>query len=673
MADTQNTVPENNKESISDFSDRLVVVKFADNVVPEFKEVNSKEWILYGKDNLFPEQLLYLYDKSSNHGAIINGKATYVFGKGLQTTGPINRYGETLNTVLQKCVLDFEIFNGFYLQVVYDRLGRGSWTHMPFQNIRKAKTGTGFYHAENWNPRKGKVEPVFIAGFNPKKKIGAQLFHYYAYRPGAGKYPLPNYLSAMNDIETDVEISIYNLSTIKNGMFPSKWITFKKGDPGPEGIRKMEQAIQKKFQGSRNAGNFFLYFATNKEENPEVSDLSATDLDKLFDQLNKTTQAEIFSGHQVTSPTLFGIMEAGKLGGRNEMQDAYEIFKNTYVNGRQQCIESAIEFLSPYMGIEPEQKLIPVEPLGTILSPESFKEYLPKQWVYEKLGINPDDYDDIPSLNVSGEASLGADVNDNLKNLTGRQTQNIERIIRKYKTGRITKAMAETLLKGGLGLTDSQVTTFLDFADIEKSEETEEIVAEMFSEVGSSKAGYTIVKSKPVKSTIAFTEEERLAFEDIKGVDASIINLIQKDKRITAQVIAETLKTEVSYIEERIKALQDSKIIKTSTKTIGSDTITEHTVDQSKIDTMEKPETVDMRILYSYEAKPNVGPAIISTTRPFCKKLIELDKLYTRAEIESISQRVGYSVWDRKGGFWGDKDECRHRWVSNVVLKKKKA
>jgi len=88
------------------------------------------------------------------------------------------------------------------------------------------------------------------------------------------------------------------------------------------------------------------------------------------------------------------------------------------------------------------------------------------------------------------------------------------------------------------------------------------------------------------------------------------------------------------------------------------------------IDTRAKPETIDVFIKYSYEPKEGLEP-IIATTRPFCRRLIELDKLYTRAEIESISQRVGFSVWDRKGGFWGDKDECRHRWFRHVVIKKK--
>ena len=44
---------------------------------------------------------------------------------------------------------------------------------------------------------------------------------------------------------------------------------------------------------------------------------------------------------------------------------------------------------------------------------------------------------------------------------------------------------------------------------------------------------------------------------------------------------------------------------------------------------------------------------------------MELNRLYTRYDIEQISQRLGYSVWDRKGG-----DDCRHRWVSQIVVKK---
>ena len=78
-----------------------------------------------------------------------------------------------------------------------------------------------------------------------------------------------------------------------------------------------------------------------------------------------------------------------------------------------------------------------------------------------------------------------------------------------------------------------------------------------------------------------------------------------------------------------------------------------------------------MSLKYSYE-----GPQD-SKNRPFCAKMMELDRLYTRAEIESISARLGYSVFDRLGGFYHNPKTdittpyCRHHWKSNLVVKKK--
>lgn len=646
-------VPQDSGPSISFLS-------FADNRIPTFKEVSSKDWVLFGEDNLFPDHLLYLYNKSSNHGAIVEGKTIYIIGKGIADNKIVNDDGETINKVLERFCKDIEIFGGGYLEFVWKANKKtASVKHIPFQSIRKGKDGKKYYYSVNWKTKKKKDDIREIDPFNPNKKTGTQLFAYSEYRPGAGAYPLPGYFAALNDIETDVEISKYNLSIIKNGMFSSKMISFFNGDPGEEGKKKLEKAFKSKFTGSENSGNFMLTFNKNAETAPQVDDLSTTDLDKLFDQLNKTTQAEIFSGHTVTSPMLFGIMEPGKLGGRNELQDAYEIFKNTYINKKQMAIEEIISAIAPYVGIEPGSQLSPVDPIGILLNPIDFKEILPKSWIYEKLGIDPEDY---PDDNVSGTTRAVATtlVNDNLKNLTGRQTQNIERIIRRYKTGKISKPMAETLLKSGLGLTETEITTFLDFAAIEVEEE----VCEMFETIGTSREEFTVVKSKEYK-------QQKMLFAEIAGSDAAIVDLIRKDKRITADVIAKVIKEPVEYVEGRIRALVEKKVLTTKSETLGVDTIIEHAVNNETIDVMEPPETASVSVKYSYEPKPGLEP-IIETTRPFCKKLINLDRMYSRAEIESISQRVGYSVFDRKGGFWGKKEECRHRWVANVVIKKNK-
>lgn len=635
----------------------IIFLSFADNRIPEFKEVKSKDWIYFGEDNVFPNHLLYLFNKSSNHNAIINGKVTYIFGKGFQTSNPINDAGEKRNRVFKKAVKDIELYGGFYLECVWKTGGGANWTHIPFQYIRKAKDQAGYFYCKDWDWKKGKkIEPVYLPPFDPTNKIGAQLFCYREYRPGCDTYPLPGYFGALNDIETDVEISKYNLSVIKNGMFSSKMIVFNNGTPTNEQKKEIEASFKKKFAGSENSGNFMLVFNDDPSKAPIVNDLSTTDLDKLFDQLNKTTQSEIFSGHQVTSGMLFGIAEPGKLGGRNEIQDSYEIFKNTYVSDKQNDFEEVADYLAPFMGHVPGEKLQPVEPIGIILNPVDFKDLLPKEWVLEKFGIDLDDYPEVAPISPTN----GLPINENMKNLTGRQYQNIERIIRKYKTGRIAKPAAEMMLKSGLGLTDDEVMTFLNFAQIEQEDE----VAEMFSVIGRSKQEFTILKQKHT-----FETEEQI-FKDIKGNDSAILDLIRKDKRVTPEVIAKTIKETEAYVKSRINVLKESGVLTESARTIGQDAIIEHAINPEQIDHRTPPETADVFIRYSYEPKPGLQP-IIETTRPFCKRLIELDRLYTRSEIESISQRVGFSVFDRKGGFWGEKEECRHRWVANIVIKKR--
>lgn len=86
-------------------------------------------------------------------------------------------------------------------------------------------------------------------------------------------------------------------------------------------------------------------------------------------------------------------------------------------------------------------------------------------------------------------------------------------------------------------------------------------------------------------------------------------------------------------------------------------------------DTTE-PKVSELLLRYRYEWNEDVPleerDTIENPSRPFCKKLMELGRLYTRADIEKMSQHLGYSVWDRKGG-----DGCRHRWVSQIYIKEK--
>jgi hypothetical protein len=85
--------------------------------------------------------------------------------------------------------------------------------------------------------------------------------------------------------------------------------------------------------------------------------------------------------------------------------------------------------------------------------------------------------------------------------------------------------------------------------------------------------------------------------------------------------------------------------------------------------TIDAKETVDILLRYCYEWNEDVPENERNTkdhpSRFFCTKMIELNRFYSRADIESMSKKLGYSVWDHRGG-----DGCRHRWVAKTVVKK---
>jgi hypothetical protein len=354
------------------------------------------------------------------------------------------------------------------LKTVYDNGGKISEIyHLPFQNVRKTKEGN-FAYSEDWANKYSRVKPVIYAPFDPEAEgRTVQVFEYNEYRPDTYQYPLPGYLGSINYIETDIRISQYHLSAISNGMFPSKLIQFFNGEPNEEGKKKLENHWNAKFSGSENAGKVLLMFNTDPTKAVQISDLSATDLDKQFTILNETVQQEVFSGHGITTPSLFGIMTAGKLGESTQLKEGFEIFKNTYVDGKQISFEESLNFITSFMGVKGKYKLKPLDPIGFQLSETGLLQLAAsnpavQKWLLDKAGIEIE----LPAI-VPGQPAPGTEVmtNDRMTNLTGKQMQNIMRINRKFAKGELTHSQALLMLKSGYGLNDAEAEAFLTGGD----------------------------------------------------------------------------------------------------------------------------------------------------------------------------------------------------------------
>lgn len=677
----------------SDGGPDVLVMKFADSKVPVFKEARGKDYIKYGEDNLYPEYLTYLFNKSAKHNAIVTGKASYIFGGGYENGNQIaNRNNDSINDIAKKALIDIELYGGFRLEVIWDFKGRITEIyHADYNSFRKAKGG-GFYYKECWLPSVyPQTQEEFIPAFNPSEPYGSQIYSYDEYRPGVRFYPLPGYIGSNNYIETDIEISKYYLSAIRNGMMPSKMVQFFTGEPTDEKKKQIEQRLEKKFAGAENAGKFFLVFnAANAQNKVEVSDLSANELDKHMIELNKVCQQEIFSGHLVTSPSLFGIKTEGQLGSTQEMKTAYEIFINTYAKPKAQAFDREFNWLMSFSNAPGNYELKSTDPIGLQFDVKDVINSLPKQFVFEKMGI-PKDMWELPSIGSDSNPQVAAptldsdipniSVNEHLKNLTGRQKQNILSIITKYRSGKMEVEMAKILLQGGYGFTDDDINNLLGIeapAAMAKAITPEEAI-EVFDEFGEDLRDYEIVKSKKVFFNEASAEDDeevfiQAAFKSFKVTESEqqILDALKKNSKLTTTEIARLIKVTEAYVTRKIQSLIKEGYLEGE---IGALIVPPEIIDAAKL-VVRNP--VQIYVKYSYEWRPEIPSSERNTpnhpSRPFCVKLMSLNRLYSRKDIEKISQRLGYSVFDRQGGFWrnGGNTEahCRHIWKSNIVIKK---
>ena len=649
---------------------------FAEARQPEYKEKKGIGYMLYGDRNDYPNYLVELFNKSAKHNAIIKSKVHYITGNGwtgsdeAQTfIAKVNRM-ESLNELTRKVSLDVELFGGYYLELIWSATGQLAevW-HCDYTKIRTNKDNTQFWYKDEW--KDNKEDFIVYPAFNPSFPTGKQILYVKEYSPDMGIYSLPGYFGALNYIESDIEISKTVLGNAQTGFSASKLITLPNGEPSDDEKRNIEKRFTNRFSGS-DGKKFILAFVNDSARKPIVEDLGASDITKEdFAKVDSLIQTNIFSGHQITTPSIFGIAEAGKLGARSEMRDGYEIFKNTYVNSKQMHLEGVFNMLANFRGIQdPALKITPTEPIGFEFTEAILKEIAPKEWLLEKAGIDITKY---PTA-VTGTPTEQLSVNEHIKSLKGREWQNMQRIIREFTKGKINREQATAMLKTGYALSDEEITTWLGSEELEFADQD----FTLFLEFGEDKNDFNIWKTKQ-----RFSDEEDLqTFADVSQLESNILDQISKQKDVTPEVLAKVLKTDVKTINNVLADLEERGILKSKSTSIGKgidkNVIIERELSKplAKIVEDVKPTTTEILIRYSYAWIAGYSNSDIDTSRPFCKTLLAANRFYSRSDIEQISARLGYSVWDRRGGWWTKpsgkhSESCRHQWQTNVVTRKK--
>lgn len=768
---------------MSEINYKYVSIKLGNHKPPVFKVIKNQDWIEFGVEppykNNYPKYLQSLYERANLHGAFLKAKHYYISGAGLtidksaKTVGDIsellqmlketNSLGESISDILNKCVLDYVIFGGCYVEVNWSINGKKfEITHMPFNNLRRSVNNDGFWYSNDWsqtkqNQTKEKTELEFIPDYDAENASGKQIYALKSYGLGTEYYPKPEYLGLVPCAEVETEISNYHLNAIKSGFHIGTIITFI-GKPSPTEQDEIERQLKNKFQGTDAAGSLLLQFTRDKDGQPQITRLSADDLDKKFETLTKWVDQQLTAGHHM-SPIIAGIKTEGQLGGRTEIDLAFDLFKNTWVKPNQKVIENWINQLYEFYGFEDRIKFKEVRPIAPFdynsilayMTKDEIREYaglarlkedtgsvsladtlgvispLVATKVLEKMTddeirsivnlntlteeqrttLNPtqefskfqDSYSDYPDAvknnaknaldwaEKNGWGDCGTDVGKQRANqLAKGEAVSIDTIKRMYSFLSRHEENADKSKGYGDGCGQLMYDAWggkaaLRWAEskinqVEKKQNlsqvtVEDIIISEFSQVGESTSFYNIIESRDM------TPEDYQSYAT--SLEKSILAILEKDPLATDRTIAEALKRQEKTITETIAKMVSDGLIEMGEKTQEGVEIRKAKVSSEGKDLAEESKVAEMEVRYFYDWKSDVPSSQRDTTkhpsRPFCKRLMSLDKLYTRTDIDKISSRVGLNVFMYGGGWWNmgngvNSPSCRHIWKSVIVKRK---
>jgi capsid portal protein len=334
------------------------VVNMAQQEIPVITEDTKTryQWVpvgIIGPDDFF-QNVTEAFTTSTTNAACIEGIADLIFGKGLYSKD------EAFQSVLDKLIpqeemkrvsFDLKLYGNAAFQVYWnaDHSKVVKFYHVPVQNLRAEKLYDNakienYYYCVDWADQKAirnkKKVPAF--GTSTEKM---EILYIKNYTPGKYYYSLPDWVSALQFSYVEAELSNLHINNIENGFLPLVMVNMNNGIPAPEERDTIEDMIEAKFTGTRNAGRFMLSFNDDPERKPTIETIQVDNLHDKYKYVSEYAQDRILVAHRVTSPLLFGIrtQSNGFSSQSEEMMTAFSILQTMTINPFQNLI---INFLT---------------------------------------------------------------------------------------------------------------------------------------------------------------------------------------------------------------------------------------------------------------------------------------------------------------------------------------
>jgi len=309
---------------------------------------------VYGQDDFF-EAITMAHNTSTTNAACVEGIADLIYGKGLYT-----KRADFTNILLKlipqeevkRVSFDLKLYGNASFQVYWDDSHTKiiKFYHVPVQYLRAEKIMDNpkienYYYCTDWNDQRAVENKKKLPAFGTSNEK-CEILYIKNYSPSLYYYSLPDWVSALQFSFVEAELSNLHINNIENGFLPAVMINFNNGIPAPEERQTIEDLVQAKFTGTKNAGRFMISFNDSLETKPTIDPINIENLNEKYQYVAGYAQDRILVAHRVTSPLLFGIRTEnnGFSSQSEEMMTAFSILQTMTISPFQNIILNVLDY-----------------------------------------------------------------------------------------------------------------------------------------------------------------------------------------------------------------------------------------------------------------------------------------------------------------------------------------
>ena len=353
----------------------IEVIQLESYQTPEVIEDTKKDFVAFGTDNGFYDELIDVYLNSPTSHSSITGIVNQIVGKGIHAHNASMKPNEFANFKslvkqkdLKKIALDYKLLGEASIQVSYLQKKVVKVSHFNRETLRAEKCDdkgsiNAYYYHPKWSEYQDgdKLTRIPVFGSGSKNEIYIIRRHI----PSMHYYSVPDYIGSLNYGRLECSISEFLCNEVENSFSGSKLVSMANGTPSVEKMRQIKAEITDKLTGVHGE-KVIVSFSDSVENRTTIEDISAPNSADVYQYIAEECSRKLMIGHRITSPLLVGIRDSGNSLGSNseEIQNAHNLFENLVIRPYQDDIIEAIDDILAINGISLDlyvKTLTPIE------------------------------------------------------------------------------------------------------------------------------------------------------------------------------------------------------------------------------------------------------------------------------------------------------------------------